>query len=156
MEEYNEKGLEKYLCKINNGKTEEHGFFCKFLKKNKKEYKYFLITSDKIAKKNFLRIKFKSGEERIIYIYPGKELFNLDNYKIKAFEINPENEKIFDFLEYDYSEMISKTSLKNQKICIPYFSQDFKLNLYIGTINEYLTDIKFKNECDMTCPIILN
>ena len=101
--------MKKSICKIyKEDGVKGTGFFCKIKYFNKKDYLYFLISNNHILEEYDIKIDKQiaisiNNEQRfiIIKINKSRKIYTSEKYDITIIEINPDLDKIDDFLEVD-------------------------------------------------------
>ena len=153
----NEK-YEPYICKVYKNKNDFHiGFTIKIPYPSRNCYIYVLIISIEIKKNKLFAVSFgNDNKQKLIYYYPERQIYKSQKYNIQIIEILPDKDDLHNFLEFNEDPNIEDDFVnKNFDVCIPYYSNNNQLSMFIGEFNKYKINDDISKEGGFERPIIL-
>ena len=144
--------LKNCICKIDIGKGS--GFFCEIPYKNKK-LKVLMtnnhVIDEKIIKENKkIKVSINDNKEYKIIELENKIIYTSQKYDITIIEINPEKEKIYNFLELDDEIFDDIIDLANKSVYIlhyPNYSDGPKASISYGIIKNTQDEYNLIHYC---------
>ena len=146
--------MKNSICKIKIKNIKGTGFFCSFSHKDEK--KNVLITNSNILDKkiisenNIINISLNDDNEKLkIKIDENRKIYSNKVYNTTIIEINPESDKISNFLELDEAIFEDNYKLSNESIYIiqyPKFGKEQKAAVSYGLAKE-IEDYDLINYC---------
>ena len=149
------KQMEYNICKIYNNKGEKGtGFFCKISYKNKlipvMMTNNHIIDEKYIKNNKYIKITINDDKvEREIILNDNRIFYTNEYYDTTIIEINPEKDKISNFMEID-ENIFQKSNLsyiKHSIYIIQYPNSDIAAVSY-GIIKEIIDEIKILHYCN--------